>query len=123
MFQTFLGNEPRPRTVTARIHDFLSPPAEERTRVPSLLELVLRKCYNSPQLSQLPLLLPEDVGVAYLIRLLKQTFWITKAGGRQCSVCGREYIVPRTEWGQPTEDQFHASITDYFQIADRVPRD
>ena len=82
----------------ARIHDFLGPPAEERTRVPSLLELVLRKCYNSPQLSQLPFLLPEDVSVAYLIRLLKQTFYIKEAGGRKCSVCGREYIVPRTEW-------------------------
>ena len=82
----------------ARIHDFLGPRAEEQTRVHSLLELVLRKCYNSPQLSRLPLLLPEDVGGAYLIELLKQTFYIKEAGGRECSVCGREYIVPRTEW-------------------------
>ena len=82
----------------ARIHNFLGPPAEEQTRVPSLIELVLRKCYNSPQLSQLPFLLPEDVGVAYLIELLKQTFYIKEAGGRTCSVCGRVYIVPRTEW-------------------------
>ena len=82
----------------ARIHEFLCPPTEERTRVPSLLELALRACYKAPQLSQLPFLLPEDVDVAHLIQLLKQTFYLKEAGGRKCSVCGREYIVPRTEW-------------------------
>lgn len=95
---------PAPSSVTehwpepARIHEFLGPPTEERTRVPSLVELALRACYKAPQLSQLPFLLPEDVDVAHLIELLKQTFYFKQAGGRKCSVCGCEYIVPRTEW-------------------------
>ena len=82
----------------ARIHKFLGPPTEEQIRVPSLLELALRACYKAPQLSQLPFLLPEDVDVEHLIQLLKQTLYLKEAGGRECSVCGREYIVPRTEW-------------------------
>ncbi len=82
----------------ARIHEFHGPPTEEQTRIPSLLELALQTCYRAPQLSQLPFLLPEDVDVAHLIQLLKQTFYLKEAGGRECSVCGREYIVPRTEW-------------------------
>ena len=82
----------------ARIHEFLGPATEERTKVPSLMELALRACYKAPRLSQLPFLLSEDVNVAHLIQLLKQTFYLKEAGGRNCSVCGHEYIVPRTEW-------------------------
>ena len=82
----------------ARMHEFFGPPAEEQTKVPSLLELALRACYKAPQLSQLPFLLPEDVDMTHLIRLLKRTFYLKEAGGRKCSVCEREYIVPRTEW-------------------------
>ena len=97
-------SRPAPSSVTehwpepARIREFLGPPTEEQTRVPSLLEVALRACYKAPQLSQLPFLLPEDFDVAHLIRLLKRTFYLKEAGGRKCSVCQREYIVPRTEW-------------------------
>jgi hypothetical protein len=38
----------------------LRPPPEEQKKTPSLVEIALRACYKSPQLSQLPFLLPEE---------------------------------------------------------------
>ena len=77
--------------------EFLGPPQEERTKTPSLLELALRACKKSPQLSQLPFLVPDDCP-PHLIQLLQKTWKLKEAGGKTCSVCGNEYIIPRTEW-------------------------
>lgn len=77
--------------------EFLGPPPEERTKTPSLLELALRACKNSPQLSSLPFLVPDDYP-QHLIQLLQTTWKLKEAGGKSCSVCGNEYIIPRTEW-------------------------
>lgn len=77
--------------------EFLGPPPEERTKTPSLLELALRACKESPQLSQLPFLIPND-SPQHLIQLLQMTWKLKEAGGKICSVCGNEYIIPRTEW-------------------------
>jgi len=80
--------------------EFLGPVPEERTKIPSLMEVALRACYNSPQLSQLPFMLPEDSEDCpnHLSQLLKKTWKIKEAGGQSCSVCKSNYIVPRTEW-------------------------
>ena len=77
--------------------EFLGPPPEERVKTPSLLELALRACKESRQLSQLPFLIPDDCP-PHLAQLLQQTWKIKEAGGQSCSVCGNEYIIPRTEW-------------------------
>ena len=77
--------------------EFLGPPPEERTKAPSLLELALRACKESSQLSQLPFLIPQD-SPQYLTQLLQRTWKLKEAGGKTCSVCGKEYIIPRTEW-------------------------
>ena len=77
--------------------EVLGPPLEERNRVPSLLELALRACKKSPQLSQMPFLLPNDCP-EHLTWLLRKTWKLKEAGGQNCSVCGHEYIIPRTEW-------------------------
>ena len=77
--------------------EFLGPPPEERTKTPSLLELTLRACKKSPQLSQLPFLIPDDCP-KHLTQLLQMTWKLKEAGGKTCSVCGNEYIIPRTEW-------------------------
>ena len=77
--------------------EFLGPPPQERTKTPSLLELALRACKNSPQVSQLPFLIPDDCP-AHLTQLLQKTWKLKEAGGQSCSVCGNEYIIPRTEW-------------------------
>ena len=76
--------------------EFLGPPPEERTKTPSLLELVLRACTMSSNLSQLPLLIPD--GPKHLRQLLQKTWTLREAGGQDCSVCGKGYIIPRTEW-------------------------
>ena len=77
--------------------EFLGPPPEERTKTPSLLELALRACKNSPQLSQLPFLIPDDCP-GHLAQLLQKTWTLKEAGGKSCSICGDDYIIPRTEW-------------------------
>lgn len=90
---SFLEHWPEPQADD----EFLGPPPEERTKTPSLLELALRACKKSPQLSQLPFLIPNDCP-QYLTQLLQKTWKLKEAGGKSCSVCGKEYIVPRTEW-------------------------
>ena len=75
----------------------LRPPLEECQRIPSLLELAVRACYKAPQLSQLPFLLPNDCP-PHLRQLLESTWKLKEAGGKTCSVCEQEYVIPRTEW-------------------------
>ncbi len=77
--------------------EFLGPPLEQRNKLPSLVELALRACKQSPQLSQLPFLMPKDCP-KHITQLLQKTWTLKEAGGKSCSVCGEEYIVPRTEW-------------------------
>lgn len=67
------------------------------TRVPSLFELSLRSCALSPSLPQLSHLLPTDAPEPVLRGLLQAENAKNK-GGRLCSVCGKEYILPRAEW-------------------------
>ena len=73
------------------------PSPTEQSQVPSLLELSLRSCHKSSNLSQAPFLLPRDAS-PHLIDLVKRTFRLREAGGQACTVCGRFFIVPRTEW-------------------------
>lgn len=73
------------------------PPESHQTRTPSLLELSLKACYNSRNLSQAPYLL-NSTEYPHLESLLKRTFKLREAGGQRCTVCDKEFIVPRTEW-------------------------
>ncbi|KAL9042278.1 MAG: hypothetical protein Q9214_003832 [Letrouitia sp. 1 TL-2023] len=70
---------------------------EERDCTPSLLELSLRACANSPQIAQLPFLLPPKAP-AFVCQHLENAYWLTTQGGQACTVCGNPFIVPRTEW-------------------------
>jgi len=65
--------------------------------VPSLLELALRECSHSPYLPHLSDLLPPDSPDS-ISRLLAAASTIKDAGGRKCAVCGKEFVVARTEW-------------------------
>ncbi len=78
-------------------NDSIYPPQRQRTKTPSLMELAIRACYKTAQLSQLPFLLPPDCPT-YLKQLLESTWELKESGGKRCSVCGSEYIIPRTEW-------------------------
>lgn len=65
--------------------------------IPSLFETSLRACSQSPELSQLPYLIPQD-GPETLKSCLKRTWKLKQEGGQRCSVCKSVYIIPRTEW-------------------------
>lgn len=65
--------------------------------VPSLFETSLRACSQSPELSQLPYLIPQD-GPETLKSCLKRTWKLKQEGGQRCSVCKSVYIIPRIEW-------------------------
>lgn len=67
------------------------------SRVPSLLELVLRKCSEYPQLPELPSMLPGESPPQFA-NLLRHAWTVKESGGQLCSVCKRSYIIPRTEW-------------------------
>ena len=77
---------------------FAGPWLEERPgRVPSLFEIALRRCSESPILEKLLFSLPADSPPPTL-HLLQHARAVKEAGGKECSVCGQNYIVPRTEW-------------------------
>ena len=72
------------------------PPQHQQRRAPSLTETVLRNLKHEPTLSQLPFLVPGDA--PHVSDLLKRTFRLREAGGQQCTICGTEFVIPRTEW-------------------------
>ncbi|MCJ1309285.1 hypothetical protein MMC25_002944 [Agyrium rufum] len=103
------------------------PASGSTSRVPSLVELSLRCCARSSNLASLPTLLSpsttttsDDLNIpsssvpnhnedqdqdqenepfpAHLLNLLKRVYLDRPAGSKLCTVCEREYIVPRTEW-------------------------
>ena len=67
------------------------------SRVPSLLEIALRRCSESSMLEHLPSVLPVE-SPSSVVYLLQYARAIKEAGGKECSVCGQKYIIPRTEW-------------------------
>jgi hypothetical protein len=67
------------------------------TKVLSLTELSLRACAQSPYLSQLRALLPDDSPAA-LNDLLTEATVLQENGGLTCSVCKRNLIIARTRW-------------------------
>ncbi len=76
---------------------YQSPNPSERTRVPSLAELALRRCSDSPSLEQLGDYLPSDYPTS-LSRMLRHAANLKATGGQRCTICSREFILPRTEW-------------------------
>ncbi|KAL8832925.1 MAG: hypothetical protein Q9170_004653 [Blastenia crenularia] len=64
-------------------------------KVPSLFETSLRTCYNLPQLSQLPFLVPTPEATT---AALKHAWHVKQEGGQRCTICNSSFIIPRTEW-------------------------
>jgi hypothetical protein len=63
---------------------------------PSLLELCIEACATYPDLNAIEELLID--APPPLMRALKEAQAAREEGGRECSVCHRNYIIPRTEW-------------------------
>ena len=99
------GSPPAPSSLTdycpsavATDGELISKPWHQPgNHIPSLLEVALRGCSESSMLEQLPLYLMEDSPQS-LSHLLQHAWKVKSAGGKLCSVCGKSYIIPRTEW-------------------------
>ncbi|KAI9716119.1 MAG: hypothetical protein M1812_005547 [Candelaria pacifica] len=75
-----------------------SPDADSVSIVPSLVEISLRSCTtNISNLNQMPDMYSVN-GPEVLPRLIREALLSESMGGKKCSVCGRSYIVARTEW-------------------------
>lgn len=70
------------------------PDIEHSNNVPSLMETVLRAA-SKKAISYI--LVSEDLPHT-LSMLLRHTLRVKEAEGQRCSVCGKSYIIPRTEW-------------------------
>ncbi|KAI9693846.1 MAG: hypothetical protein M1822_003117 [Bathelium mastoideum] len=94
---------PSPRTFTSRIPASpawinASPPkCDGSSFVPSLFESALRACRASPFFREIQGLLPADVPESVL-RGLQAAAEIPDPSGNTCTVCGRRYVMKRTEW-------------------------
>ncbi|KAG8406740.1 hypothetical protein J3459_013990 [Metarhizium acridum] len=64
--------------------------------VPSLVEIALRSCYSTSQLSELQYFIPE--GLPHLRELLERATKQKDMGGVACSHCRKLIIVPSLEW-------------------------
>ncbi|XMA15157.1 hypothetical protein WAI453_007948 [Rhynchosporium graminicola] len=69
----------------------------ETSRSPSLFEVALTACSRSPQLPYLSDMLERD-SPDYLHRILTDAVVKRDSGGSKCTICERNYILPRTEW-------------------------
>ena len=73
------------------------------SRVPTLVSLALEACYRTPQLPQLPNLLPPEAPPR-LGRQLSKALLLRDSGGSTCSVCAqhqahaRTMVTPMTAW-------------------------
>ena len=73
------------------------PPQSELTTTPSLLESALRSISTVPNLNQF-ISYASKYGPASLSQVLQRAWTTRQTGGVRCTVCRKEYIVPRTEW-------------------------
>jgi hypothetical protein len=74
-----------------------APTSSRGTKVPSLFELAARSASKVTELPLLHTLLPEDAPRP-VTEALQTACRAREEGGRLCSVCGGDYIMPRTEW-------------------------
>jgi hypothetical protein len=98
---TLFGPRQTPSGIpVADVDDRPTPPTSRGaapSRVPSLLEVALKACSKSPQLPFLQDYLP-DPHPEYFSELLGVVAAKKESGATKCTICKRDFIVPRTEW-------------------------
>ena len=67
------------------------------SRVPSLRELTLRSFSDSPYFSRF-LDLESDDCPELVLRLLQKAKAAKECGGQTCTVCFRDFVIPRVQW-------------------------
>jgi len=92
-----IDDDPIPSTIPYLSKSAISSSIQTVSRVPTMLELALRACYQTPQLKELRALLPAEAP-PHLHDHLRRALEQREAGGLNCSVCGRDVIVPRSQW-------------------------
>ncbi|KAJ6092771.1 hypothetical protein N7486_008060 [Penicillium sp. IBT 16267x] len=77
--------------------NMIIPSSDPISTAPSLREVALRAVCKLPDLEHVT---DEELAdfPALVVPLMQQVKKIRAAGGQQCSVCQKEYIIPRTEW-------------------------
>jgi hypothetical protein len=65
------------------------------SRVPTLLDVALRTCHNSPSLSRLPVFLDDFPRLQTLVTALIPR---REAGEMWCASCNRQLVNPKTRW-------------------------
>ncbi|TAQ88561.1 hypothetical protein B7494_g3084 [Chlorociboria aeruginascens] len=82
----------------ADVDDIPEPPQDcYLSTAPSLLEVALNACSRTPQLPNLQSSLPPD-HPEHIAKLISLTKAKKEYGGSKCTICERNFIVPRTEW-------------------------
>ncbi|KAJ5933381.1 hypothetical protein N7454_005710 [Penicillium verhagenii] len=92
---TRLDTEGRPIATPAS--RMILPSSERISATPSLREVALRAVCKLPDLEHVT---DEELAEfpTMVIPLMQRVKKIRAAGGQQCSVCHKEYIIPRAEW-------------------------
>lgn len=98
-----------------------TPRGQGISRVPSLLEIALRTCSQTPQLPYLASELPEDCPESF-ISLLGLVSAKKESGGSKCTICKREFIIPRTEWIEWWQISKAIDDTDAGSVASQLRR-
>ena len=84
----------------AELGDKPTPPltrGSHSSRTPSLLEVALKACSRTSQLPYLQSMLPEPYP-EYFPKLLSTVTAKKESGNTTCTMCKRDFIIPRTEW-------------------------
>jgi hypothetical protein len=98
---TLFGPRKFPHGIPVAAEDDIPTPPTPRggfiSRAPSLLEVALSACSKTSELPYLASLLPDNHPNNFPA-LLASAAAKRESGGSKCTICGRNFIVPRTEW-------------------------
>ncbi|PBP24399.1 leucine Rich Repeat family protein [Diplocarpon rosae] len=68
------------------------------SRAPSLIEVALNACSRNPKLPYFADMLDEEMTPPYMYNILSDAAMKKESGGSRCTICKRNFVLPRTEW-------------------------
>ena len=96
-----IGSRPSPASTLRHDPGIISAPEQGNATfhgTSSLVDVAFRTLAASASSGTMSALLASDTLPPHLVGLLQRAKEVEEAGGMQCSVCGKAYVVPRTEW-------------------------
>jgi hypothetical protein len=81
-------------------NDMPEAPTNRRSMAPSLYELAVKTWARTPNMPEIQDWLGDSAVPAKLPNLLRHARMLreTEGGDRKCTICSREFVIPRTEW-------------------------